>query len=288
MPDIVTRRYAANGLSFAVDEAGNGDTVALLLHGFPECRAAWRRQLPALAELGWRAAAPDMRGYGETARPSGLAAYRMERLVEDVEALFTALGARRRILIGHDWGGVIAWQAALRGRPALDGLVVLNAPHPLVFERALRGWEQRLRSWYVLFFLLPLLPELQLRRREGRSLAKMLRRQSSRIPEDLLELYRRNTMAPGAASAMVNYYRANALSLSRAASNGETVRVPTLMIWGEDDFALSLALTEGNEAYVNDFTLRRLPGVSHWAEHEAPEEIAAAISAWAAAKGLGA
>lgn len=280
-----TRVIAANGLEFATDLAGEGDTVALLLHGFPESRATWRRQLETLPSLGWTIAAPDMRGYGETSRPAGRAAYRIERLVEDVGALFDALGARRRILVGHDWGGVIAWQAALAGMP-LDGLVILNAPHPMIFRRALQGWDQRRRSWYVLFFLLPVLPEWQLKWGSGQGLTRILAGQSPNFPPDLLETYRRNVMAPGAATAMLNYYRANALALSDAKAKGAPLPTPTLMIWGDKDVALGPALTEGNEALVADFTLRRAADASHWIQQDAPDLINSAIADWARARGL--
>src|SRR6185295_16829194 len=109
MAEVRTRQVPANGLTFAIDEAGDGAKVALLLHGFPESRAAWRRQLPHLARLGWRAVACDLRGYGDSDRPARKADYVIDRLVDDVVALFDALGASRRLLIGHDWGGVIAW-----------------------------------------------------------------------------------------------------------------------------------------------------------------------------------
>jgi pimeloyl-ACP methyl ester carboxylesterase len=284
---IRTRQVRANRLIFAVDEAGEGDTVALLLHGFPECRATWRGQLPALARLGWRAAAPDLRGYGDSSRPRGRGAYRIDRLADDVEALFEALGARRRILLGHDWGGVIAWKAAMRGRAGLDGLIILNAPHPAVFRRAARTLEQRLRSWYVLFFQLPLLPELQLTAAGGAWLANMLKRSSPGFSDELLQTLSRNIVRPGAATAMLDYYRENALrSISRAWPDPEPLATPTLMIWGEKDVALSLQLTEGNEAYLRDFTLRRLPGVSHWVQHEASDQVNALIADWARAKGL--
>lgn len=278
MSEIRSRRLAANGLEFAIDEAGQGDDVALFLHGFPEARATWRRQLPHMADQGWRAVAPDLRGYGESSRPAARADYRIDRLVADVEAMFQALGARRRLLVGHDWGGVIAWQAALSGRVALDGLAILNAPHPTVFQRVLNdGWRQRLRSWYVAFFMLPGLPEWQLTRRHGRALDKAL----AGVPADLLALYKDNICRPGSATAMIDYYRANALALSAQAPPSAPLKTPTLMIWGEDDVALDVALTQGNEAFVSDFTLVRLPGISHWVQQEAPERVNRAITNWA-------
>ena len=232
-------------------------------------------------------AAPDLRGYGESSRPGGKSAYRIERLVDDVGALFAALGARRRILIGHDWGGAIAWQAALQGVP-LDGLVILNAPHPARFRQALKTWDQRRRSWYMAFFLLPWLPEWLLTRKHGRPLMRGLERQCPNLPGALLETMRRNVTAPGAATAMLAYYRANVLRLGRAIAHPPAIPSPTLLIWGEDDAYLSPMLASGNEPFVRDLTVHRLPGASHWVQHDAPAEVARLISEWAREKGLAA
>lgn len=284
---IATRSIAANGLTFTVDCAGAGDTVALLLHGFPESRASWREQLPALAALGWRAVAPDMRGYGDSSRPRSTEAYSIERLVGDVAALFDALGAKRRILIGHDWGGAIAWATALRAVP-LDGLVILNAPHPTAFRRALRTWDQRRRSWYMAFFLLPWLPEKVLTRQAGRGLVEGLARQSPHWPPELLETMRRNLTQPGAATAMLNYYRANMLRYGRASAPVPLIESPTLLLWGEDDAYLGRELASGNEEFVTNLTVRRLPGVSHWVQQDAPQIVNETIAEWTREHGLAA
>ncbi len=284
---IETRRIAAGGLHFAVDVAGEGETVALCLHGFPEARQAWSEQLPALAGLGWRAAAPDLRGYGDSDRPAGRESYRLEHLVADVEALFAALDAKRRILIAHDWGGVIAWQVAIRRPALLDGLVILNAPHPSVYRRVVeRGLKQRLRSWYVLVFQLPGLPELQLTMGGGRGLERALTSTGRNFPPERLALYKRNILKPGAATAMIDYYRANAMELGFGPLPTGKIATPTLMVWGEKDPFLDLQLTEGNEAHVQDFTLHRLPGVSHWVQEDASPELNRLIGNWARTKGL--
>ena len=281
---MTTRRLIANGLTFAVDEAGAGDDVALCLHGFPEARQAWGGQLPALAALGWRAAAPDLRGYGESDRPKGRAAYKIDRLVEDVEALFAALGAKRRLLIGHDWGGVIAWQVAIRRPGLLDGLVILNAPHSAVYRRLLdRDAAQKRRSWYVAFFQLPALPERSLR---SGLLERAFAQARRPFPPERLAVYRANIERPGAATAMVDYYRANALELGFGRIQDMPIRTPTLMLWGEEDPYLDLRLTEGNEAVVQDFTLHRLPGVSHWVQEDASDAINPLIGDWMRAKAL--
>lgn len=279
---VTTHRVAANGLSFALDEAGDGETVALCLHGFPEARVAWSEQLPAFAALGWRAVAPDLRGYGDSDRPKNRAAYRIERLVEDVQALFEALGAQTRILVGHDWGGVIAWQVAIRCPGLLDGLVILNAPHPSVYRREFRrGWRQKVASWYVIFFQLPVLPELQLTLGAGRGLERALTPSANTFPPDRLASYKRNAVQPGAATAMINYYRANVGELGLGPLAARKIETPTLMIWGEDDPFLDLALTDGNERFVDDFTLHRLPGVSHWVCEDASLEVNRLVGEWA-------
>lgn len=279
--DIRTRRIEANGLSFVVDEVGEGDDVALLLHGFPESRRCWRHQLPALAQCGWRAVAADLRGYGSSSRPKGRSAYRIEHLVADAEALFDALGARRRLLIGHDWGGIVAWAFAMRQAP-LDGLVVLNAPHPAVFHRVIRSsWRQRFRSWYVPFFQLPWLPEQLLTVDHAAAVERALRKSARRpdtFPPEILAHYRDNAAEPGAITAMLNYYRANVSDLG--AGKASQVAAPTLLIWGEQDVALGPELVAPTAEYVPNLTVQRLPGVSHWVQEEAPDEVNAALTAW--------
>ena len=288
MVEIRTRAVEANGLRFAIDEAGDGDRVALLLHGFPQSRHCWRHLLPAIAARGWRAVAPDMRGYGGSSRPAGRAEYRIEHLVADVAGLFDALGARQRLLIGHDWGGIVAWAVAIRQARPLDGLVILNAPHPAVFDRVIRsGWRQRLRSWYVLFFQLPWLPELAMTRDHAAAVGRALRKSACRadtFPPEVLAHYRDNAAAPGAMTAMLSYYRAN-LDIA-AMTEGQGVDVPTLLIWGERDHALGSELIAPTVSYVPDLTIRRLPEVSHWVPEEAPAEVEAALAAWLRQRGL--
>ncbi len=287
---ISTRRIEANGQTFAVDEAGEGDAVALCLHGFPECRYSWRFQLPALAAAGWRAVAPDLRGYGDSSRPADRDAYRIKHLVADTAALFDALGARRRLLVGHDWGAMIAWTFAMQRTRPLDGLVIMNVPHPAVFHHVLRhSWAQRGRSWYIGFFQLPWLPEVLLTAGRARAVAQSFHGMAinkAAFPPEVLDHYRRNALRPGAMTAMLNYYRANVTSLSRNAAPSLIIEVPTLMIWGEEDTALGLKLTEGYGPYVADFTLERLPGVSHWVQQEAPDAVNARLLAWLGRRGL--
>jgi pimeloyl-ACP methyl ester carboxylesterase len=284
MAGVAATRIEANGLSFMVDEAGEGDDVALLLHGFPESRFSWRHQLPLLAGLGWRAIAPDLRGYGQSSRPARTADYAIGHLVEDVAALFEAAGARRRLLIGHDWGAGIAWAFALERRLPLDGLVIMNVPHPAVLARVMRAsWRQPLRSWYMAFFQLPALPEAMLTANRGRAIERAFTGMAvdrSRFPPEVTQVYRDNALIPGAMTAMVNYYRANGSLLGRWRTAPPMIEVPTLMIWGEEDAALGIENTEGYDDLVRDFSLHRLPGVSHWVQQEAPEQVNDILGAW--------
>jgi pimeloyl-ACP methyl ester carboxylesterase len=286
-PAIGERTVQANGLRFRVLEAGTGDRLALCLHGFPELGFSWRHQLPLLAQLGYRAWAPDLRGYGGTDRPQGLHEYALEKLMDDVAGLIDASGARETVLLAHDWGGVIAWHFALRRIRPLSRLIVMNLPHPAVFERVLRsGWRQRMRSWYVLFFQIPWLPEKLLGMRGARMIGEAFRGMAvdkSRFPEEVLDVYRRAALEPGALTAMINYYRAAVRGGGgrRQRSLGyPKIDTPTLMVWGEQDTALGVELTDGTQDFVGDFTLRRLANASHWVQQDAPEEVNAILREW--------
>jgi pimeloyl-ACP methyl ester carboxylesterase len=285
-----TSRMEANGLSFVVDEAGAGDAVALCLHGFPESRFSWRWQLPLLARLGWRAIAPDLRGYGHSSRPPNRDDYRIEHLVEDAAGLFEAAGAKRRLLVAHDWGAMAAWVFAMQRRLPLDGLVIMNVPHPAVFERVWRTtWKQKLNSWYVAFFQIPGLPEAILRARDAQAIADAFVGSAvdkSRFPKAVTDVYRENALIPGALTAMLNYYRANGDLLGHYRGGAPMIETPTLIIWGEDDPAISIEATKGYEPYVRDLTLHRLPGVSHWVQQEAPEKTNEHLEAWLRAREL--
>ena len=292
MTKIRTRVIEANGLSFTIDEAGEGEDVALFLHGFPENRFSWRFQLPLLAALGWRAVAPDQRGYGDSSRPKGVAAYKVDNLTADAGAIFDALGARRRLLIAHDWGAIVAWTFAMERVRPLDGLVIMNVPHPAVYQAAMkRGPAQWLKSWYVFFFQLPWLPEAALTANGARAVGRAFRDMAvdkSRFPEAVLDVYRRAALKPGAMTAMINWYRAAFRAGLGGGATGQApvIDTPTLMLWGEEDAALGLELTEGYEPHVRDFTLHRLPGVSHWVQQEAPEAVNARLEAWLREKAL--
>ncbi len=276
----------ANGIGFHVASCGEGDRLALFLHGFPECWYSWRYQLPLMAELGYRGWAPDLRGYGGTDRPPRMQDYAIEKLLDDVAGLIDASGSKSTVLIGHDWGAVIAWYFAMREIRPLERLVIMNVPHPGPFARELRTWRQLRRSWYATVFQLPKIPEALFRAGDYRAIREAFVGSAvdkSRFPDDVLEVYRAAAAQPGALTAMLNYYRAMVRG-----GGGERQRklgfpmiaTPTLMIWGEEDVALTKETTFGTDKYVDDLTLRYLPGVSHWVQQEAPEMVNEMLGAW--------
>ncbi len=266
-----TKFVEANGLRFEVLEEGSGDRLALCLHGFPEHAVSWRHQMPVLAAMGYRVWAVNQRGYGRTTRPGRIMDYALPELMDDVAALIDASGASSVVLIGHDWGAMVAWCfAAGRLRP-IERLVIMNVPHPLCFRAALKHWRQARKSWYIAFFQLPGLPERMLMANNGAAVRRMFGRVA--LPPDVLAVYTGQVTEPGAATAMLNWYRASRLPSRRMPDLTRVIEAPTLVVWGEQDVALDLICLDGTERYVRHLTLERLPGVSHWVQQDAPEAV---------------
>ncbi len=269
------RRVHVNGLHLHCVEAGAGPLV-LLLHGFPEFWYSWHHQLPALAAAGFRALAPDLRGYNESDKPAGVANYRMGPLLSDVAGLIRESDERRAIVVGHDWGGAIAWKFAMLHPEMVERLIVVNAPHPAAFARELGSPGQLARSAYGLFFQLPWLPERVIAAGDFALLERMLRREPVRpgafSPEDV-RLYKQALARPGALTAALNYYRAVARYPGELRKGLRPILAPTLLIWGERDRYLGIRLTEGLQRWVPNLRLARLPGVSHWAQNDNPEQV---------------
>lgn len=265
------REARVNGVRLHYVEAGTGPLV-LLLHGFPEFWYEWRLQIPALAAAGFRVVAPDLRGYGQSEKPRGICGYRVEVLVADVVGLIRHLGAERASLVGHDWGGVIAWYFAMLHPERLERLAVLNAPHPAAFARELRTPDQLRRSAYAFAFQLPWLPELLLRAGDFRLLERVLRTEPLRpgaFSDRDIERYEEAWREPGALRAMTDYYRAVRCGRPPV----RAIHVPTLLIWGERDRHLRPRLTEGLRGWVPELRLERIPDASHWVAVDAPDRV---------------
>lgn len=270
----------------------DGDLV-VLLHGFPESWISWRHQIAALAPR-FRVVAPNLRGYGDSDRPRGVEAYRLPRLVADVVGLVRALGRERANIVGHDWGGGIAWALALEHDEVCERLAVLNCPHPALFRRALQtNPRQMLRSWYILLFQLPWLPEQLLSagdlRALDRAFARVVRRDGApAVPGEVVEQMKSALRPPGAVGAAINYYRAVFRHPGDLRDLDRRISCPTLLVWGEDDFALGKELTDGMEPlFSRTFERVYVPGCGHWVQQEAPDEVNRALLRFLADEGQG-
>lgn len=272
----VHREAIVNGVRLHYVEAGNGPLV-VLLHGFPAFWYSWHEQIRALAAAGFRVIAPDMRGYNISEKPHGVRAYRQEALAGDVAALIHHAGEARASVVGHDWGGGVAWSAAMFHPDIVERLIVLNAPHPGAFLRDLRLPSQLRKSWYGFFFQIPWLPETVIRAGGYAFFDRALRGDAKNpkafTPDDVRRFVEA-AHQPGALTGSINYYRAAFRQWPwQATRQIRRIDAPTLLIWGEQDRYLGLSLTEGLENWVPDLRVARIPEASHWVQNDAPDDV---------------
>jgi epoxide hydrolase 4 len=257
-------------------EAGEGPLV-LLLHGFPQFWYQWRQQIPALVEAGFRVVAPDMRGYNLSDKPPELRAYRVELLAPDVERLILACGEGTAALVGHDWGAIAAWIAAMRHPERVEKLAILNVPHPARSLDGLLSPMQLLRSSYMFFFQIPWLPEEVIRAGDFALLRSVLGRDPVRpgaLTAEDIERYIEAIAQPGALTATINDYRALLRYPGQTRALLRMVEAPVLVIWGEKDRFLSRRLAEPPHLWVpNLVRVKRLPDASHWVAEDHPLEV---------------
>jgi pimeloyl-ACP methyl ester carboxylesterase len=283
----IIHNYAnVNGIRLHYAEAGSGLDLVILLHGFPEFWYSWRHQLEALSQ-DHHVIAPDMRGYNLSDKPARIEDYRIDVLVEDVIALIKHFGASRAAIIAHDWGAVVAWAIAQKSPQYVSKLAVMQVPPGAVW-RANMSLRQLLRSWYMFLFQLPRVPEWAIGRRNFAAVDKMFTdsviRKGAFSHEDI-EAYKQALRRPGALTAAVNYYRANVGRLmSRrganklAGSSSRPISVPTLFIFGEQDFAILPRTVRGIENHIDaPYQELRIADSGHWVQNEAVEEVNAAL-----------
>jgi epoxide hydrolase 4 len=266
----ITRHFVSNcnGIRIRYVEQGSGEPI-VFLHGFPDFSYSWRHQFPALSAAGWRCIAPDLRGYNESDKPRHVNAYTITELVRDVDVFVSKVAGGKAVVVGHDWGGVIAWHLAMRAPERVRKLVILNAPHPTVYRRELRRPRQLLRSWYAGAFQIPWLPELVLSSLHFRWLTRAAAR-----TEEEREIYEEALSQPKALTSALNYYRAAFRSLLKGAPNdARKITVRTLVLWGEGDRALSARLLDGLEDYVENLTIIRFPDVGHFVHIDAAPRV---------------
>ena len=267
--DIIT-----NGIRMHYVTQGEGPLV-VLLHGFPEFWYSWRYQIPVLAEHGYRVVAPDLRGYNESDKPRK--GYDMGTLLLDIVGLIQGLGYEKAIIVGHDWGGALAWSFAIRYPAMTERLVVLNMAHPGAMMREFRTLKQLRKSWYIFAFQLPWLPEYLLLRNHASAIGRLIREaalQKGAFPDEETTKYQQAMSQPGAMTAALNYYRQVFRRLPTSYTGGTyDVNVPTLLIWGEHDIALGIELTTGLERWVKLLEFRPIPDSGHWVQQEQPQKV---------------
>ena len=278
--EVRVRRVATNGVHLNITEAGPVDgPLVILLHGFPEGSFGWRHQIGPLAAAGLHVVAPDQRGYGASDKPPGVASYRLDELVADVVGLVAALGPEKTFLVGHDWGGIVAWRAIETHPERFDRAVILNAPHPAVMRQAIRrDFGQIRRSWYVFAFQVPGLPEIWLRRHDFRTLRRGLiatSRPNTFTDEDIAAARAAWTI-PGALRSMIHWYRA-ALRSPTPPLPDTPITVPTLIIWGRRDHALGPGLARSSFAQCQTARIEWIDDATHWVAHEEPDRVNALI-----------
>ena len=285
-------------------EAGRDAPLVVLLHGFPEFWWSWREQIPALAAAGYRVVAADLRGYNLSDKPSEIEDYAIEHLVEDLRLLIAHCGRERAAIVGHDWGGQVAWQFAMDYPQQTERVIVLNAPHPQRMQEAFSGrpnLRQLRRSWYMFVFQAPRLPERWLATNDYERVGLIFRETAAHreaFPPDVLRRFRTAAARPGAMTAALHYYRAavrrsggEVWQQLRAAAPAALkpilgdvqrpeprawpqINAPALLVWGERDTALGRELTEGMEPlFSGPFELVYMPDCAHWVQQECPQDV---------------
>ena len=298
MPDFDLQRVALpTGVELDVAVAGDpANPAIILLHGFPESHRTWRYQIGDLAKDHF-VLAPDQRGFARSSKPEGVENYTPDKPVADLIALADHFDIATFTLVGHDWGGAIAWMAALQHPDRVARLIIVNAPHPFVFQKSLfDDADQRAASQYITAFRNPEFEKYV----DGIGLSEFfdgsfMRHTDFDKVRDEKPVYLDQWGQPGAITAMLNWYRASAVVVPAIGANPERpafldgpfppLQVPTLVIWGMDDKALLPVQLDGLEALVPDLTVERLDGVGHFAPWEAPDKVTGAMKVWLVERG---
>jgi pimeloyl-ACP methyl ester carboxylesterase len=271
----MTHHYiTVNGIRMHYVEQGRGPLV-VLLHGFPEFWYGWRHQIPVLAQR-YRVVAPDLRGYNLSDKPLGVKNYSLDKLAADVAALITALGETSAVIVGHDWGGAVAWTLASLHPELVTKLAVLNIPHPAEMKKALYGfnWAQIKRSTYMFFFQLPWLPERYIMRNIDSIFQRLFVSYSparKALTAEENAMYIAAFKQPGALTASLNYYRAAfryPVTLPQA-----KLPMPVLMLWGVHDKALGRELTVNTAQYCSQLQLIYDETSGHFVQHDNPDWV---------------
>ena len=279
------------GVRLHYAERGSGGRLVILLHGFPECWYSWRHQLTALGE-NYTVVAPDLRGYNLSDKPESVADYKIDLLIDDVLGLVHHFGEQTAAVVGHDWGGIIAWSVAQKHPEYVWKLVAMQVP-PIDVWRRNMTLRQALKSWYMLFFQLPFLPEWWMKANDYAVLETIFRKTVARpgtFTDADIAVYKKSLSEPAALSASINYYRANVFPMFLKWRRGravelrdERIRVPTLFIYGERDHAVMPETVRDVKSYVDaPYRELRIATSAHWVQNEAFGEVNAALQSFLA------
>lgn len=276
MTDFEHDVIMSDGVRLHVVKAGSkSGELLILLHGFPEDWSAWREQITLLSEQGYWVWAPDQRGYNLSDKPKKISQYAIDVLASDILQLIRSSGKQKATIIGHDWGASVAWWLAVHYPERLNRLIVLNGAHVKV-AWSKRKWNvvQMLKSLYVLFFLLPLIPEWLISRRDWRLLVNKLVKTSKRctFKPSQIEAYKNAWKVPGAFRAMLNWYRAGILFFPKLIDQG-LVDIPVLMLWGKNDAFIDQQLAHESIELCSNGKLILFENSGHWILHEQSEAV---------------
>jgi pimeloyl-ACP methyl ester carboxylesterase len=255
----------------------------LFVHGYPEFWFSWRYQLKEFAATHW-VVALDLRGYGDSEKPTKKSEYNIDILQRDIVDLVKALKRESCILVAHDWGGVIAWNVAANYPEVVEKLIILNSPHPDAFKGKIIGsLGQFLKSWYIFFYQLPYIPEWAVHTNDLEAFDTVFSDENKQltITEEELEAYKYTYSRKGAWTPPINYYRQNfsiAKSLVEPPKPLSIIRVPTLFIWGDGDIHLSKDLPELTRPYVENMTIKYISKGNHFVQQHKPAEVNAVIA----------
>jgi len=260
-------------LNVHVVEAGNpSNKMVLFIHGFPDCWHSWSRIMPAFVKEGYFVVAPDLVGYGLSDKPTNVSDYRMDKLQSYLEELISHYHKESILIVAHDWGGIIAWHLAANRPELIEKMVIMNAPYPRAYAREAKNWDQFLNTWYFYYFQIPFIPESFMSFNMTKTVNAVFKTRNIAVNEADQEILSSSMAQPGAAKAMVDYYRA----LLREVIFGKTfigkVEVPVLILWGESDVALVRGCADCVK-WVPRVQVQYIPKVSHWVQYEVPEIV---------------
>ena len=266
-----------NGIKLHVAKQGNGKKLVVLLHGWPEFWYTWRYQIPELAKH-FTVYAPDLRGFNLSDKPHGISNYKTDTVASDIAALVQQSGFKKALIVGHDWGGAVAWTFATMFPELTEKLVVCNCPHPkLMLDSFKSNPSQLIKSWYIFMHQIPLLPEMIYQFTLPLFFKQFVRGwmyNKHNFSDDDLNEFVKAFKHEGALTGSINYYRAMLQTKPNLKIFDKKIQSPTLLIWGEGDKALGKELTYNTEKYIDAaYEVKYIPNCSHWTQNDCPELV---------------